>query len=101
MARKFRYYAKPEEIKQYLIERGYSIQDLYSRYETEPTGLAIVDTTVRLDYDLVIGESVVAEGMITMRNTPITTGGDPEKAERSLKLYQKLYRRFSKPSKSS
>jgi hypothetical protein len=97
--RKFQYYADPDEVRRFLEQSGFKIDAAYGRYETEPIGFTVRGTTVRLDYDLVMDGHIVAFGMISMLNTPMTTGGDSQMAAASTKLYEKLYRRFRTPRK--
>jgi hypothetical protein len=97
MMRKFQYQARPDEVRQFLERLGFATDLTYGRYEPDPIGFTVRGTTVRLDYDLVVDGRIVAFGMISMLNTPISTGDDPQIAAASVKLYEKLYRRFRTP----
>lgn len=100
--KRFCYHTEPKEIKMYLAELGYQTEELYNRAGDHAIGFAICNTTITVGYPSTIenpgsGEFMSSgQPMISMRNSPITTGGNEEKAERSLVLYQKLYRRFRK-----
>ena len=96
-SRHFRYNSEPEQIRDYLSGLGYATDEIYDRDTKQATGFAIRGTTVRLGYWLVTqGMISPAHPTIFLLNTPETTNGDLEMAERSMKLYQKLYRRFRK-----
>ncbi|MCG8351305.1 MAG: hypothetical protein MI924_26330 [Chloroflexales bacterium] len=100
--RRFCYSAEPEEIKTYLAEQDYHTEEVYNREGDQAIGFAVSNTTIEVGYPSILenpssGELMSSgQPMISMRNSPITTGGGTEKTERSLALYQKLYRRFRK-----
>jgi hypothetical protein len=96
MARKFRYHAAPDEVKSVLTDWGYVTEDLYDGDHKEVVGFNVCETSVQLNYDLVVGTRVVGYGLIVLRESLKDT---PEMADRSQKLYQKLHRRFGRPSK--
>ncbi len=108
--RKFRYFANPDEVVNYLVGLGYEVEDIYDRYGKEILGFSIINTTVDLSYDLVLDGKVVGHGMIrllrgTLDQDPTNPNNklvneDGERYERSLKLYQKLKRRFGQPRSS-
>ncbi len=99
-SRHFAYSDEPEVIRRYITELGHSTDEIYDRDTKQATGFAIRGTTVRLGYHLVTqGMLSPAHPTIFLLNTPKTTGGDLEMAERSIKLYQQLYRRFRKRRK--
>jgi hypothetical protein len=105
--RTFRYYANPEEIADYLRKDGYDIVDKYDRYGKELLGFTVAGTTVDLSYDLVVRGKVVGQGLIRLLRSNLepdpnnpgnkTVNDDFEQYKRSLRLYQKLHRRFGKP----
>ena len=96
MSRQFPYYVEPDEVRQYLNELGCQTEDIYNREQDKVVGFLVCDTSVIVGYDLVSSGRIVAQREIAFKNDPYWTGGDSEKEERSLKLYQKLYRRFHK-----
>jgi hypothetical protein len=94
-SRHFAYGDEPEVIRNYITDLGCITDEVYDRDTKQATGFAIRGTTVRLGYRLVTqGMMSPAHPTIFLLNTPETTNGDLEMAERSMKLYQKLYRRF-------
>jgi hypothetical protein len=106
MTRKFRYYVPPDVVKQYLSSLGLQITENYGRDGTE-IGFTVSDSTVGLNYDIRREQRVVGFGMIYLQDSRLVpdptnphnslVDADPEVYARSRKLYQKLYRRFSKP----
>lgn len=90
--RRFVYAGDPEDIRLYIEGLGYDTKDVLSEGKT--IGFDIIGTTVRVDFDISVGERVVARGMISVTNNQLTVGNDVEKAEQSLKLYEQLNRRF-------
>jgi hypothetical protein len=106
--RRFQYSAKPEDIRHYLEALGYETVEHHNRYDNEPEGFDIVGTTI--SYDLIMEGKVVGHGLAVLRdsllvpdpNNPYNTltDDDPERYQRSVKLYRKLYRRFRKPEPS-
>jgi hypothetical protein len=90
--RRFVYSAHPDVIKHFLIDSGYATQDVVSGDKV--IGFDVAGTTVRVDFDIVLNDQIVADGMVSVTNNAFTLGGDHEKAERSLRLYQTLYNRF-------
>src|SRR5437870_12214165 len=101
MVRRLQYYGSPDEIKDYLNNLGYKVQEHhYSDDKSKVTGFTVLGTDVRLSYDLVSRHPVTGDlttlgfGMIGLHTNPQSLDYSPEKAARSLKLYEKLYRRF-------
>ena len=90
--RKFAYAVHPDVIRHFVENLGYATSDVGSREEV--IGFDVVGTTVRVDFDIVVNDQIVAKGMVSVTNTPLTTGGDLEKARRSVQLYKRLYNRF-------
>ena len=99
MKRGFNYSVSPDEIAQFLREQGYQIEELYQSDGSGPFGFLVTGTTVQVDYDIVRDGRIVAYGGISLNNNPFRLGGDTEKADRSHKLYQSLYRRFRRSSR--
>ena len=104
MARRFRYYATPDDIKEYLTGLGYKLENLYNvQDKTEVTGFSISGTDVQLDYDIRSRHPITGDlltlgfGMIGLYSNVHTPEYTLERADRSLKLYERLHRRFSKP----
>jgi hypothetical protein len=97
--RRFRYFASPEEVRQYVASLDYKTQDMYLPNIQEPIGFEVIDTTVKLTYGGTIDGYNMGFGTIGLHNHGLLDGDDVdvEIAERSLKLYQKLYRRYHKP----
>ncbi len=110
MVRRFRYYAKPEEIRKYLEELGYEIEERCTQDGKEATGFDVRNTTVGLSYDPIVRGHVVGYGMIGLKestldpdpNNPnnMLVNSDPERYETSLRLYRKLQRQFGKKGHS-
>lgn len=94
--RSFRYYAKVEELRRYIEASGYRTEEAYQR-DGRPYGFIVCDTTIQVDYDIVVEGRTVGYGGVSLRNGPAIFDGDTGKAERSFKLYLKLYRRYRKP----
>jgi hypothetical protein len=100
---KFIYYAEPEEIKEYLTELGYQTEEAYYASGEGPFGFNVPGTTLQVGYDTVFPNALtgkvaaVAYGSISVSNSAFATGVDNEIADRSIELYNKLYRRFSRP----
>lgn len=103
MSRSFHYRHSLEDVKKYLTEQGYQTTELYYRDGGGPFGFSVEDTLIEVDHDMrfvhpVTGDLLTAcQGMVGLHNNPFSPGFTLEKAERSLNLYQKLYRRCRKP----
>ena len=107
MVRKFVYNAKPEVVADYLRDSGYEIEYVTSRDGKEVIGFSVIDTTVQLSYDLDRNGLTIGRGMISLRHSILIpdpqdphnklVDEDPERYQRSLRLYRKLYQKFSKP----
>jgi hypothetical protein len=98
-SRAFSYTGPAEAVRDYLTTAGYETDALYDRAGETIIGFTIRDTTIQVSYALLVDGRAAGEPMISLRNSLITTGGDQAKAERSLQLYHKLYRRFRKRAK--
>ena len=96
MARHFRYEVESEDIQGYVMKLGYITENCYNPDRSKIIGLSICGTTILIGYDIMIGNQVVSSREISMMNNPFSIGSDNEKEERSIKLYQKLYRRYHK-----
>jgi hypothetical protein len=107
MARKFRYYADPREIANYLEGLGYEVTERHDRQGKEARGFVVAGTTIDLSYDHVIDGKVVGHGLIRLQegtldpdpNNPYNNlvNDDPERYKQSLKLYRRLHSRFGRP----
>jgi hypothetical protein len=92
--RRFVYNTASSEIKEYLQDQGYQIQEYYST-TGEPVGFDVVGTTIRLGYQFVDGRYVQG-ATISMLNHPAVVEHEPETVGQSVRLYERLYRRFRK-----
>lgn len=111
MTRRFRYCRTADEIRDYLAGLGFQTREDYSEDGLVATGFTVVDTTVDLSYDIIVDGRIVANGMVRLSDELSVPDPrnpynriidvDPQRYERSRKLYQKLYRRFSKPKPQS
>jgi hypothetical protein len=95
--RRFRYYATPDELKRFLHGLGYETQDVYSQNGERVTSFRVSDANIDVGYDIVVQGRVVGHGLVGLNTNPFQPDYSPGKAEASLKLYQKLYRKFRKP----
>lgn len=89
--RKFVPQAKPEEIKEFIANLGYSVEDIYDYEGIEVIGFKVTNTALRLGYDIIINGKVIGKGSLTML-TPLEMS--KEEIELNQRLYQKLYYRF-------
>lgn len=104
MLRKFVYDAAATEIRKYVEQLGFETVDNYSRDGQEIIGFSVVDTTVSLNYDIKLGDDTLGQGMISLHDSRLVPDpnnshnsiidADATRYAKSLKLYQKLYRRF-------
>jgi hypothetical protein len=91
----FFYRVEPEEIKQWLTEHGYALEELQWA-----EGAGVVGTTIHILYPTVnlderSGEYMTAfPAQVTVVNDKLSPDYDPEVAERSIMLYRRLYRRY-------
>lgn len=86
-SRRFVYTGTTDDIKAYVYNLGFLTEDYGP--EDKPVAFTIVDTTIKVGYH---GFSGMPN--ISMLNDPAVVENEPEKAERSTELYEKLYRRF-------
>jgi len=96
MSRQFPYYVEPEEVRKYVHELGYQTEEIYNHEQSKVVGFLVVGTSVIIGCNLISNGKIIAQREIAFKNDPYWIGDDSRKAERSLKLYQKLYRRFRK-----
>jgi len=94
VARQFKFYVEPEEIRQYLTNSGYETADVLHRERNEVIGFRVLNMSVVIGYDLIFDGRVVAQRLIALESTPPSTDTNSERTNQSLKLYLKLYRRF-------
>jgi hypothetical protein len=82
-----------------VVSLGYQTQNIHLPSIQEPIGFEVTDTTVKLTFGGHIGGYYLGLGTIGLHNYRLLIGDEVEAeiAERSLKLYQKLYRRYHKP----
>ena len=96
MSRQFPYYVEPEEVIKYVHELGYQVEAIYNHEHSKVVGFLVVGTSVIIGSDLIANGKFIAQREIAFKNDPYWIRDDFRKAERSLKLYQKLYRTFRK-----
>ena len=99
MSNSFTYYAESGEIKAFLEDLGFEVNVVHSP-EGKEVRFDVLGTTVELGYGVVISGKRYAHGSIsifTILDPSTYTLLDPEKANRSEKLYQTLKWRFGKP----
>jgi hypothetical protein len=90
--RRFQPHATADEVKQFLTELGYELEDAYYPDGGEPFGFYVRGTTLQFDYDILHEGHVIGYGGISLNNH--RTVDDPESQDRSAKLFNRLYRRF-------
>jgi|GEM_PF-5386712 len=100
MGRSFRYNAAPEVVRAYVTDLGYQTDDAHYQHGGEPFGFTIRDTTIQVSYPTISKHSSTGDlitaipGVVSLDNNPYSSGYTHDKAERSISLYRKLYRRF-------
>lgn len=95
----FYYRVEPEEIKQWLTQHGYALEELQWS-DGVPRCARVIGTTIHILYPIVriddrSGEYMTAlHAQVTMNNNKFSLDYDPEVTEHSMKLYRRLYRRY-------
>jgi hypothetical protein len=102
ISRSFVYRSKPEEIKDFLTINGYLTKEIYDQKGNHIIGFMVINTTIKVSYSSTVRNPISGEPMtvgeptVSIRNSPVTTSGDVQKAEKSLRLYRLLHRHFGK-----
>lgn len=95
----FVYEGDPEEIKQWLMNKGYLTEDMYDEYQNKAVAFKILGTSIKVGYHNPANIYDTGRPKVHLLNGPHLVATDPEAAERGLELYPKLYRKFRKQRK--